>query len=303
MACHTGFYRLARGFFFLACLAAAGMACNSRGGGDRTAGKEPAKNGVKNGGKNGDSSTPGTSGESGKKETGTVPEDIAAQEQRFQRERERMVEQLKSSANDEPITDPRVLAALRGVPRHEFVPPDFRNQSYHNTPLPIPESQTISQPYIVALMTQLLELTGKEKVLEIGTGSGYQAAILGELAGEVYTVEIRPALLEAAKKKLEELKARRVLHYRKLEAILGDGSKGYQPGAPYDAIIVTAAPTKVPVELMNQLKLGGRLVIPVGGDYIQELQLIRKKEDGTYVEQPIVPVRFVPLLNEDGSKK
>jgi protein-L-isoaspartate(D-aspartate) O-methyltransferase len=151
-------------------------------------------------------------------------------------------------------------------------------------------------------MTQLLELKGPEKVLEIGTGSGYQAAVLGELADEVYTVEIVPALLETAKKKLEELKGKGILHYKKMVPEIADGSKGYPPGAPYDAIIVTAAPRKVPVELINQLKPGGRLVIPVG-DLFQELQRIRKKEDGTRIEEVIVPVRFVKLVGEgEGAK-
>lgn len=226
-----------------------------------------------------------------------------SQEAWFARERERMVEQLVSSPSDAPIRDPRVIQALKTVPRHEFVPEEFREQSYLNTPLPIPESQTISQPYIVALMTQLLALQGHEKVLEVGTGSGYQAAILGELAAEVYTVEIRRALAETAEKKLRELKERGVLHYKKLEVIVGDGSRGYPSHAPYDAIIVTAAPQKIPVDLLNQLKPGGRLVVPVGLDYIQELQLVVKKEDGSYVEQPIVPVRFVPLVEGGSSSK
>ncbi len=208
-----------------------------------------------------------------------------------------MVEELASAAFDAPITSKRVLDVLRSVPRHEFVPPEVRDKSYENHPLPLPEGQTISQPYIVALMTQLLELKGGEKVLEIGTGSGYQAAILGELASEVYTVEIRPQLLEAAKKTLEDLKARGVLHYQKLEALVGDGSMGYAPAAPYDAIVVTAAPRTIPVELLNQLKPGGRLVIPVG-DFLQELQLIRKRADGSYSPESIVPVRFVPLVGE-----
>jgi protein-L-isoaspartate(D-aspartate) O-methyltransferase len=242
-------------------------------------------------------SSPDASG-NGSQQTprGREGESSEVSEERYRRQREQMVEQLASSASDVPITDPKVLEALRKVPRHEFVPVEFRSQSYQNTPLPIQESQTISQPYIVALMTQLLALDGTEKVLEVGTGSGYQAAILGELASEVYTVEIRGTLLESARKTLEALKADGILHYRKLEALHGDGSLGYKPAAPYDAIIVTAAPKKVPVELLNQLKVGGRLVVPVGGDYIQELQLIRKKEDGSYVEQPIVPVRFVPLV-------
>jgi protein-L-isoaspartate(D-aspartate) O-methyltransferase len=147
-------------------------------------------------------------------------------------------------------------------------------------------------------MTQLLELKGPERVLEIGTGSGYQAAVLGELAAELYTIEIRPQLLEEAKKKLEDLKARGLLHWQKLVAEVADGSKGYEPGAPYDAIIVTAAPIKVPDALVAQLKPGGRLVIPVG-DFFQELRLIRKGADSKVTEEPIVPVRFVPLLGEE----
>lgn len=227
---------------------------------------------------------------------GPVGKDAGASgELEFAAERQLLVEQLSSPANDVPVRDKRVLDALLRVPRHEFVPKELRDQSYQNTPLPIGENQTISQPYIVGLMTQCLELKGTEKVLEVGTGSGYQAAILGELAAEVYTVEIRSALHEAARNKLADLKARGLIHSKKIETVLGDGSKGYAAAAPYDAIIVTAAPSKVPVELLNQLKPGGRLVIPVG-DYFQELQLIRKKEDGTYLEEPIVPVRFVPLL-------
>jgi protein-L-isoaspartate(D-aspartate) O-methyltransferase len=209
-----------------------------------------------------------------------------------------MVDQLASSFNEAPITDKRVLDALRRVPRHEFVPESVRSQSYQNRPLPIGESQTISQPYIVALMTQLLELDGTENVLEIGTGSGYQAAILGELAAEVTTVEIRPPLLEEAKKKLEDLKARGVLGWKKLVAVVGDGSRGYPPGAPYDAIIVTAAPSKVPDALLEQLRPGGRLVIPVG-DFFQELRLIQKDAGGGVTEKTIVPVRFVPLLEDE----
>jgi protein-L-isoaspartate(D-aspartate) O-methyltransferase len=213
------------------------------------------------------------------------------------REREVMVRELASPLNEAPITDQRVLNALRAVPRHEFVPAPYRAQSYENTPLPIGQGQTISQPYIVALMTQLLDLDGHEKVLEVGTGSGYQAAVLGELVGEVITIEIRPELLDEARKKLEDLKARGVLHWQKLVAVVGDGWKGYPPGAPYDAIVVTAAPREVPRALVDQLKPGGLLVIPVG-DFFQELKLIRKLVDGSTDEKSIVPVRFVPLVDD-----
>ena len=254
------------------------LGCNGRGGGEGAG----AKNAVKNGGPSG---VPGP-------EQGMSP-----LEAEYARERERMVAELASPFNEAPITDELVLEALRRVPRHEFVPEAFRAHSYQNRPLPIAESQTISQPYIVALMTQLLELDGTENVLEIGTGSGYQAAILGELAAELTTVEIRPPLLEEAKKKLEELKARGVLRWKKLLAVVGDGSKGYPPNAPYDAIIVTAAPVRVPDELIAQLKPAGRLVIPVG-DFFQELRLIRKDADGKITDKTIVPVRFVPLLED-----
>ncbi|HVR73898.1 MAG TPA: protein-L-isoaspartate(D-aspartate) O-methyltransferase [Planctomycetota bacterium] len=225
------------------------------------------------------------------------PDGAARLEDEYALARERMVAELEATGGDAPITDSAVLRALSVVPRHEFVPEAVREKSYENHPLPLPENQTISQPYIVALMTQLLELKGTEKVLEIGTGSGYQAAILGELASEVYTVEIRPNLLETARAKLEDLRSRGILHHRKLVTIAGDGSKGYEPGAPYDAIIVTAAPRKIPAELLSQLKPGGRLVVPVG-DFFQELQLIRKKEDGSSIQESIVPVRFVPLMND-----
>jgi protein-L-isoaspartate(D-aspartate) O-methyltransferase len=205
-----------------------------------------------------------------------------------------MVRELESLDVDHPITSQRVLGALRTVPRHEFVPSRVREEAYKNYPLSIGDNQTISQPYIVALMTQLLDLKGPEKVLEIGTGSGYQAAVLGELAREVYTVEIRESLYKSAKKTLEDLKQGGLLHYKKLETVLGDGSKGHAPAAPYDAIVVTAAPRRTPDELTAQLKTGGRLVVPEG-DFFQTLKLIRKREDGSLETESIVHVRFVPL--------
>jgi protein-L-isoaspartate(D-aspartate) O-methyltransferase len=218
-------------------------------------------------------------------------------EEWFLARRGRLIEELAASGE---ITDGRVLDVLRRVPRHEFVPPAYRHLAYRDSALPIDENQTISQPYIVALMTQLLDLDGSEKVLEVGTGSGYQAAILGELVreGEVYTVEILPKLHEKATRILQDLKERGVLSFKKLETVLGDGSKGHPAAAPYDAILVTAAPRKVPVALLNQLRPGGRLVIPVG-DLYQELQLIERREDGTYQESTIAIVRFVPLVGED----
>jgi len=193
----------------------------------------------------------------------------------FSSRREQMVRELSLV-----VKDRRVLDAMRRVPRHDFIPPSHRSRSYvSNTPLPIGEDQTISAPDIVAIMTEALALEGNERVLEIGTGSRYQAAVLGALAAEVYSVEVRPALAESARKRLKNLRERGILSYRKLEVIVGDGFMGYRDAAPYDRIIVTAAPRQVPTELINQLKPGGRMVIPVG-DFYQELQLITKNEDG-----------------------
>lgn len=210
--------------------------------------------------------------------------------------RVRMVAQLRTYDPELPITSPSVLEVMARVPRHEFVPPGQRAQAYENHPLTIGEGQTISQPFIVALMTQLLDLKGSERVLEIGTGSGYQAAILGELAREVHTVEIRPHLHERAKVVLEELQARGELRSGHIVTHLGDGSLGYPPAAPYDAIIATAAPREIPPAILEQLGPGGRLVIPVG-EASQDLRLIKKSPDGTLAEVSVVPVRFVPMAS------
>lgn len=188
------------------------------------------------------------------------------------------------------IKDRRVLAAMCKVERHKFVPKELRPLAYTDGPLPIGEDQTISQPYIVALMTELLELKGGEKVLEIGTGSGYQAAILAELCAHVYTIEILEPLATRAKTLLEELR------YKNITVKCGDGFLGWKEFAPFDAIIVTCAPTEVPQPLIEQLKEGGRLAIPVGSFY-QELKLIRKK-NGKIITEGITPVRFVPMLRK-----
>ncbi len=193
------------------------------------------------------------------------------------------------------IRDKRVIQAMLKVKRHLFVPLPYRELAYTDQPVPIGEGQTISQPYIVALMTELLKLSGKEKVLEIGTGSGYQAAILAELAKEVYTIEISSQLAERARKTLEKL------GYTNIKVKCGDGYKGWREYAPFDAIIVTCAPDHIPSPLLEQLKEGGRMVIPVGEEY-QELLLIRKVK-GEIIKKSILPVRFVPMRGEGVKKR
>jgi protein-L-isoaspartate(D-aspartate) O-methyltransferase len=194
------------------------------------------------------------------------------------------------------ITDQDVLAAMERVPREEFVLEDDRRQAYADHPLPIGYGQTISQPYIVALMTQLLRLTRQSRVLEVGTGSGYQAAILAELCAEVYTVEIIPALANQARERL------RRLHYNNVHVKHGDGYYGWPEHAPYDAIIVTAAAEHIPPPLIEQLKDGGRLVIPIGpvGDY-QNLYLVQKAGEKTITER-VTGVVFVPLTGGHSGK-
>lgn len=192
-----------------------------------------------------------------------------------------------------PISE-RVLAVMAGVPRHRFVPEGETCSAYYNHPLSIGYGQTISQPYIVALMTDLLRLGEHDTVLEVGTGSGYQAAILSELAGKVYSIEIVAPLAERAAKLLHEL------GYANVEVKTGDGHAGWPEHAPYDAIIVTAAPDQVPQALIAQLKPGGRMVIPVGeGWFAQELILVTKDRDGLSHRKDILPVRFVPLTGGD----
>jgi protein-L-isoaspartate(D-aspartate) O-methyltransferase len=188
------------------------------------------------------------------------------------------------------VTDSLVLAAMRKVPRHEFVPESYRGYSYADEPLPIGEGQTISQPYIVALMTETLKLNRDSRVLEVGTGSGYQAAVLAEVAASVYTIEIVESLCRKATVTLASL------GYKNVHVRCGDGYRGWPEEAPFDAIIVTAAPDHVPQPLVDQLKPGGKMSIPVG-DVYQELMLITKTESGV-VEQNILPVRFVPMTGE-----
>jgi len=205
----------------------------------------------------------------------------------FAESRQRMVEEQIVQRG---VDAPGVLAAMRDVPRHLFVPESVRDQAYIDEPLPIGDAQTISQPYIVALMTSLLDLGPADKVLEIGTGSGYQAAILSRLAGRVYSIEIREGLGRHAEQTLAEL------GFDNVEVRIGNGYLGWPEEAPFDAIIVTAAPEKLPDTLVAQLKLGGRMVVPVGS-YIQDLVLITKTPDGLARER-VVPVRFVPMIGE-----
>lgn len=186
------------------------------------------------------------------------------------------------------VKDERVLSAMLEVERHKFVPKSLEHLAYIDSPLPIGYNQAISQPYIVALMTELLDLKEDDRVLEIGTGSGYQAAILSALSSEVYTIEILEPLAESAEKRLEEL------GYKNIKVKHGDGYLGWSEYAPFDAIIVTAAPDEIPPKLVEQLKEGGRLVIPVGSIY-QELKLVIK-EKGKIKEKDIIPVRFVPMI-------
>jgi protein-L-isoaspartate(D-aspartate) O-methyltransferase len=188
------------------------------------------------------------------------------------------------------IRDPRVLAAMERVPRHRFVPPESQSSAYEDHPLAIGHGQTISQPYIVAFMSQALDVRPSDKVLEIGTGSGYQAAILGELAGEVYTIEIVEPLAQSAKKTLEEL------GYRNVHVRAGNGYAGWPEQAPFDRIMVTAAPDEVPPALVEQLKVGGLMAIPVG-TVIQELRIMRKTDKGLEILQTL-PVRFVPMTGK-----
>ena len=184
---------------------------------------------------------------------------------------------------------PEVLAALRSVPRHEFVPREISHMAYLNQPLPIGYGQTISQPFIVALMTDLLQVKPSDRVLEIGTGSGYQAAVLSLLAREVYSIEIVAELGKSAQATLSRL------GHANVKTRIGDGYRGWEEHAPYDGIVVTAAPDHVPPALIAQLKAGGRLVIPVG-EMFQELMLVVKAADGTTTSTRTVPVRFVPLV-------
>jgi len=208
----------------------------------------------------------------------------------FEKARERMVDlQIVRRG----IKDPRVITAMKKVPRHLFVSESLRSQAYEDHPLLIEEKQTISQPYIVALMTEALQLKGHEKVLEIGTGSGYQTAILAELADKVFTIERIPLLAEKARKRLEEL------GYKKIVYSIGDGSLGWPEEAPFDGILVSAAAPSIPQPLIDQLAMGGRLIIPVGDRLSQELVLVERVPEGIR-KSFLGGVRFVDLIGKWG---
>ncbi len=202
------------------------------------------------------------------------------------KKREQMIEsQIKARG----IENENLLKAMREIPRHAFVPSNMQEYAYNDEPLPIGGGQTISQPYIVAYMTNVLGLKKDDKVLEIGTGSGYQAALLAEMSGEVYTVEIYEDLAK---------KARKILHrlgYDNIHYHIGDGTQGWAAHAPYDAIMVTAAPSKIPEQLKEQMKIGAKMVIPVG-QTMQELILLTREEE-KFMRRKLLPVRFVPLVS------
>jgi protein-L-isoaspartate(D-aspartate) O-methyltransferase len=223
----------------------------------------------------------------------------AAQGDEYAQARQHMVEAIEQDVRetslylDREALDPRVMTAMGKVPRHAFVPAAKRQHAYVNRPLPIGYGQTISQPYIVALMSDLIKPQADDRVLEIGTGSGYQAAILAELTGQVYSIEIIEELGEQADERLARL------GYDNITLRIGDGYYGWEEHAPFDAIVVTAAASHVPPPLVAQLKPGGRMVIPVGSRFLtQQLVLIEKDPGGQLVTRQILPVKFVPLTGE-----
>lgn len=221
---------------------------------------------------------------------------LAGSEETFAVARREMVTLIETDVRatrsyiDKESLDPKVMAVMGTVPRHRFVPPDQEKYAYENRPLAIGYGQTISQPYIVALMTDLLEVTPADRVLEIGTGSGYQAAVLARLAAEVYSIEIIEPLAKGAEERI------RSLEIANIRTRVGDGYYGWSEHAPYDAIIVTAAASHVPPPLLGQLKVGGRMIIPVGSGFqTQQLLLIIKEKDDRLLTRQILPVVFVPL--------
>jgi protein-L-isoaspartate(D-aspartate) O-methyltransferase len=224
-------------------------------------------------------SAPGTTSEAG-----NGPDWVARRDQ-----------MVRSQIEARGVKDALVLSSMRRVPRHLFVPEEYRDAAYNDSPLPIGEAQTISQPYIVALMTELLEVGEGSRVLEVGTGSGYQAAVLAEMGVSVFSIEIRKRLCERAQRLLDEL------GYSSVDVRCGDGYGGWPEEAPFDGIIVTAAPPRIPEPLLGQLAEGAHLVIPVG-EFYQELKVITRVGDG-YDERSVIPVRFVPMTGEAESRE
>ncbi|MGD9519253.1 MAG: protein-L-isoaspartate(D-aspartate) O-methyltransferase [Armatimonadota bacterium] len=220
--------------------------------------------------------------------TGRAAESEEQDEAYYARLRNQMVDRFISEGW---LREERVIAAMRAVPRHLFVPPSERDRAYLDTPLPIGHGQTISAPSIVAIMTELLQPKPEQVILEVGTGSGYQAAVLAKLVKHVYTIEIVTELAEIAKKRLSEL------HFENVSVKAGDGYRGWPDYAPFDGVIVTCAPTNIPAPLIEQLKEGGRMVIPVGETGVQELYLL-VKEEGKIVKRAVLPVLFVPMTGE-----
>lgn len=201
---------------------------------------------------------------------------------------------VESQLRARGISDERVLNAMRKVPRHEFAPERYRDQAYEDHPLPIGEGQTISQPYIVAIMLEALQFSPNDRVLEVGTGSGYVTALLAEMTAEVISIERHPALADEAREMLARL------GYRNLRVVAGDGSRGFPEAAPYDAITVAAAAAQVPNALIQQLADGGRMIIPVGYDDAQQLHLIEKRESQVWTSLREL-CRFVPLISGNGT--
>jgi protein-L-isoaspartate(D-aspartate) O-methyltransferase len=224
---------------------------------------------------------------------------VAADVEEYAEARAHMLEMVQELAQGTDVLesrelDPSVLETMRAVPRHEFVPEHVRDEAYDNRPLPIGYGQTISQPFIVALMTDLLNVDEDDVVLEIGTGSGYQAALLSPLAGRVYTIEIVPELGRRAAKLLDRL------GYDNVETKVGDGYYGWPEAGPFGAIMVTAAASQIPPPLIAQLEPGGRMAIPIGSAFFQQqLMLVEKKTDGSISTRQLLPVRFVPLARQE----